>query len=55
MAANTSQFISAQSGLGAEAATALRQLGEASAAIARLADFLERNPSAVISGRAAKP
>jgi paraquat-inducible protein B len=55
MAANTSQFISTQSGLGAEAAEALRQLGDASAAIARLADFLERNPSALISGRSSQP
>ena len=52
-AASTAQhFINAQSGLGREAATALKQLGEASAAVARLADFLERNPSALISGRA---
>lgn len=53
MAAHTSQFISAQSGLGAEATAALRQLGEASRAIARLADFLERNPNALLSGRSA--
>lgn len=52
-AANTAQrFINAQSGLGREAAIALQQLGEASAAVARLADFLERNPAALISGRA---
>jgi paraquat-inducible protein B len=53
MAAHTSQFISAQSGLGAEATLALRQLGEASRAIARLADFLERNPNALLTGRKA--
>jgi len=53
MAAQSTQFISAQSGLGAEAIAALRQLGEASQAIARLADFLERNPNALLSGRRA--
>ncbi|MCF3648253.1 MlaD family protein [Synoicihabitans lomoniglobus] len=52
VAATTNQFISAQSGIGAEAAAALRQLGEASRAIAQLADFLERNPSALLTGRA---
>ncbi len=45
------QFISAQSGLGAEAGRALTQLGEAAAAVQRLADYLERNPNALISGR----
>ena len=51
-AAGTAQrFINAQSGLGREAALALQQLGQASAAIARLADFLERNPTALLSGR----
>ncbi|WP_221032817.1 MlaD family protein [Actomonas aquatica] len=49
------QFIAAQSGLGAEAAVALRQLGEASRAIARLADFLERNPNALLTGRQPQP
>ncbi|MCC5022293.1 MAG: MCE family protein [Candidatus Synoicihabitans palmerolidicus] len=51
VAVTANQFIAAQSGLGAEATSALRQLGEASRAIARLADYLERNPSALISGR----
>ena len=51
-AAGTAQrFINAQSGLGREAAIALQQLGQASAAVARLADFLERNPPALLSGR----
>jgi hypothetical protein len=30
-------------------------LGEAAAAVERLADYLERNPSAVVSGRARTP
>ncbi len=55
VAATASQFISAQSGLSAEATVALRQLGEASRAIARLADFLERNPNALLSGRQTAP
>ena len=55
VAGTANQFIAAQSGLGAEATVALRQLGEASRAIARLADFLERNPSALLSGRPPQP
>jgi len=52
VAATAQLFISAQSGVGAEAAAALRDIGEASQAIARLADFLERNPNALLTGRA---
>ena len=53
--ARTAQsFLSAQSGAGAEAIEALRQLGEASQAIARLAEFIERNPSAILTGRVPK-
>lgn len=48
---NASRFIAAQNGLGSEAADALRQLGEAARAVGRLADFLERNPNALLSGR----
>jgi paraquat-inducible protein B len=48
---NASRFISAQNGLGTEAADALRQLGDAARAVGRLADFLERNPNALLSGR----
>lgn len=54
-AATARQLLAAQSGLGAEATLALRQLGEASRAIARLADFLERNPNALLSGRTPPP
>ena len=46
------RFINAQQYLGDDASKALSRLGEASAAVARLADFLERNPSALLSGRA---
>jgi len=49
------QFVQSQSGLGEEAARALARLGEAAAAVERLADYLERNPGAVISGRARTP
>ena len=45
------KFIAAQSGLGAEASHALVQLAEAADAVKRLADFLERNPQALISGK----
>jgi len=48
---NASRFIAAQNGLGAEAAAALRQLGDAARAVGRLADFLERNPNALLTGR----
>lgn len=45
------KFIAAQSGLGEEATRALGQLAEAATAVQRLADFLERNPQALISGK----
>jgi paraquat-inducible protein B len=48
------RFINAQQHLGDDASRAFVRLGEASAAVARLADFLERNPNALISGRAAE-
>lgn len=48
---SASRFIASQSGLGTEAADALRQLGEAAHAVGRLADYLERNPNALLSGR----
>ncbi len=46
------RFINAQQYLGDDASKALARLGEAASAVARLADFLERNPSALLSGRA---
>jgi paraquat-inducible protein B len=45
------KFIAAQSGLGDEAARALSQLADAADAVQRLADFLERNPQALIHGK----
>jgi paraquat-inducible protein B len=45
------KFIAAQSGLGDEATRALSQLAEAAASVQRLADFIERNPQALISGK----
>jgi paraquat-inducible protein B len=44
-------FISTHSGLGGEVAGTLNQLSEAADAVKRLADFLERNPNALIAGR----
>lgn len=46
------RFINAQQYLGDDASKAFSRLGEAAAAVARLADFLERNPNALLSGRA---
>lgn len=45
------RFIAAQSGLGDEATRTLEQLRSAAEAVQRLADFLERNPQALISGK----
>ncbi|AHF91927.1 mammalian cell entry protein [Opitutaceae bacterium TAV5] len=45
------QFMGNQQHVGTEAGKALARLSEAAEAIGRLADFLERNPTALISGR----
>ena len=45
------RFIAAQSGLGDEATQTLEQLRSAAEAVQRLADFIERNPQALISGK----
>lgn len=50
-AATLQRFIAAQSGLGDSAAQAFNELSSAADAVQRLADFLERNPSALLSGR----
>ncbi len=50
-AASARTFISAQGGLGEEATQALMQLSEAALSVQRLTEFLERNPSALITGR----
>jgi paraquat-inducible protein B len=50
-AATVQAFVNAQQSLGDDASQALMRLGEAAAAVRELADFLERNPSALISGR----
>lgn len=52
-AAIVQKFVNAQQNLGDDASQALVRLGEAAAAVRELADFLERNPSALISGRKA--
>jgi paraquat-inducible protein B len=55
-AALTAQrFINAQSGLGADAATAMQQLSDAAQSVSRLVDYLERNPNALLTGRAPRP
>ncbi len=50
-AASAQTFIAAQSGIGEELASTLSHLNEAADAVKRLADFLERNPNALITGK----
>ncbi len=45
------RFIEAQNGLGEEAMRALQKLGDAAESVQRLADYLERNPNALITGK----
>jgi paraquat-inducible protein B len=51
-AAMVKRFVAAQQNIGDDASTAFTRLAEAAAAIERLADFLERNPAALLRGRA---
>jgi paraquat-inducible protein B len=44
-------FISAQQNFGAETTRALERVAEAAESIRQLADFLERNPNAILAGR----
>jgi paraquat-inducible protein B len=50
-AANLRRLIDAQQYLGSDSHRALAQLAAAAEAIQRLADFLDRNPNALLSGR----
>ena len=50
-AATAQAFITTHGGLGEEVAGTLSHLNEAAEAVKRLADFLERNPNALITGR----
>jgi paraquat-inducible protein B len=50
-AASAQGFIQAQHGLNDEVTTALRQVSAAAAAVQQLADFLERNPNALLVGK----
>jgi paraquat-inducible protein B len=51
-AANSARgFIDAQQSFGADTSRALEKVADAAESIQRLADFLERNPNAIISGR----
>jgi paraquat-inducible protein B len=45
------RFVSAQTGLGEEAIRTMAQLSDAAASVQRLADFLERNPNALLTGK----
>ena len=50
-AASAQRFIQAQHGIGEQTAAALQQLAAAAAAVQQLADFLERNPNALLVGK----
>jgi paraquat-inducible protein B len=50
-ASSAKAFINAQQGLGSDTSAALQKVADAAESIQRLADFLERNPNAVVSGR----
>ncbi len=54
-ATTTRKFLSTHSGLGDEVVGTLSQLNEAAAAVTRLADFLERNPNALLTGKKRAP
>jgi paraquat-inducible protein B len=45
------RFVGSQNGLSEDAMRSLQEIRDAAAAVQRLADFLERNPNAVITGR----
>jgi paraquat-inducible protein B len=45
------RFVAAQQNLGDDANKALANLGQAAEAVSRLADFLERNPNALLTGK----
>jgi len=47
------RFVSAQNGLGEETIRTMMQLNEAAASVQRLAEFLERNPNALLTGKKA--
>ena len=44
-------FINAQQNFGADTTRALEKVADAAESIQRLADFLERNPNAIVAGR----
>jgi paraquat-inducible protein B len=50
-AGETRRFFAGNAGVGAELGETLGRLNEAAAAVTRLADYLERNPNALLSGR----
>ena len=50
-AASAKSFIDAQQGLGSDTGRALQKIADAADSVQQLADFLERNPNSIISGR----
>jgi paraquat-inducible protein B len=54
-AASAQHFIEAQSWVGDQGVQTLQQLGDAAESVRRLADFLERDPNALIVGKKPSP
>jgi paraquat-inducible protein B len=54
-AASAQHFIEAQSWVGDQGVQTLQQLGDAAESVRRLADFLERNPNALLVGKKPSP
>lgn len=52
-AASVRNLVGPQTGIGEEAVRTLQRVGDAAEAMQRLVDFLERNPKALLTGRAA--
>ncbi len=50
-AATVERFVQANRGVGEDVAAALRQVSDAAVSIQRLAEFLERNPNALLLGK----
>ncbi|HEV8072661.1 MAG TPA: hypothetical protein VGP21_00910, partial [Opitutaceae bacterium] len=54
-AASAQHFIEAQSWVGDQGVQTLQQLGDAAESVRRLADFLERDPNALLVGKKPSP
>jgi paraquat-inducible protein B len=54
-AASAQHFIEAQSWVGDQGVQTLQELGDAAESVRRLADFLERDPNAILVGKKPSP